>query len=227
MAEELTLTDQHFDPPKTITGSYGAVHLQRCSGIILEIELRHERINVEHERPFTIDECDNIAVQNSDIASDDDSDHSDDVYGLYVTNSTNIKLLDSELHDLVRAAVFRGVNGLEVVGNLAHTIRSDAFDFIGVKRVKINDNQFQDFNPIAGDHADAIQFWLTETYPVSEDVEIAGNTILIGDGSPYQCIFIETKNPAFTFRRFRIARNVMYNGSGHGITIYQGGRYCH
>jgi len=87
MAEELTLTDQHFDPPKTFTGSYGAVHLQRCSGIILEIKLRHERVAVEHERPLTIDECDNIIIQNSDIASDDDGDHSDDVYGLYVTHS--------------------------------------------------------------------------------------------------------------------------------------------
>lgn len=215
----MQFTDRHNE---TITGDFDRLEIRNCSGLVFEVNIRDERKSYEHEKLISVDDCEGITFQDCNIASDEDKNHADDIYGLYVTNSSRIKLFDNEFHDLVRAGVFQGVTDLDIMGNDVHTIRSDAFDFIGVHGVRINNNEFRDFRPSAGDHADAIQFWLTDTHPFSEDVEIIGNTILLGEGDAYQCIFIETKNPVFAFSRFRIAENVIYNGSSHGITVYQG-----
>jgi len=224
--DRLEIFNKNFNPPVIIKGgSIRNLHIVGSNGIeLFNVELRHEKeLNErEHTKPFTVNACENISFEICDISSDDDGDSSDDIYGLWITDSSKISIYDCIFHDLVRGMYLGGVDSFRVMGNEFFNIRTDAMDYVGVSNGKITYNMFRDFFPIAGDHADAIQFWLNTRYPHSRAVQINNNFAIVGKGQAYQFIFIETKDPTRKFTDFIIEENVGYLGSGHGATVYNG-----
>ncbi len=70
--------------------------------------------------------------------------------------SKNITIVNSEFEQLYRAGTFGGTDGITLIGNKVHDIRSDGFDFVRVSNVLIDSNSFTNFSVISGDHPDAI-----------------------------------------------------------------------
>jgi len=184
--------------------------------------------------PFRIENSSNIKIANS-IFDGDLAEGVNDVFdghgtghGLSVSGSSNIVIDGNEFFDFKRAAVFGGVDGLEITGNDIHDIRSDGLNFSTVSNVLIESNHLYDFNTAAGsgDHADMIQFWTTGTTRPTENVVIRANILNSGEGDSTQSIFIRNQlvdlglaGEEMYYQNIVIEDNIIHNGHVHGITV--------
>lgn len=144
--------------------------------------------------------------------------------GLTVTKSSQITVRNSEFSDFKRGMEFRGVNGLDVVGNDVHDISGDAMAYAEVRNVLIQGNNLHDMrgDPRSGYHKDLIQFWTTGTKSPTTDVVIRGNTLESNDGSS-QSIFMGNSaaagNKSLFWQDILIEKNFIKAGHFHGITV--------
>ena len=191
----------------------------------------------DNTKPFKISWASDIAIR--DCVFDGDiaegvgawADGYGTGYGLLVTGGQNIEVSGSEFYNWVRGAVFNKVQGIEVLGNDIHDIRSDGLDFAQVKDVLIESNHLHDFTATAssggkGDHLDMIQFWTSGTTAPSENIVIRGNLLDSAAGSATQSIFMRNelvdsygKGEDFYYRNVLIEENVIRNATLHGITV--------
>lgn len=141
--------------------------------------------------------------------------------GIDVTGSKNVQLLESDFSGLTRGAIFRESTGLVVKENSLSDMRSEGFNFVGVKNVEVFKNQMSDFHPARGDHADFIQFWTTGSKTVSENIVIRDNVMLQEkNGLSVQGIFMDNDN-SVTYKNVLIQNNIIQSGMPHGVHVVQ------
>ena len=227
---DVNLSNLHFTSMVTIASEdpLGATF----TGMVIHSSdnLRFDNIEVENiltpdEPDWTIavkiDNSSNIEIINSDLHGSIDGNYNNDGYILNITSSSNIVLSNNSLHDAYRAAVIYSSDGVQILNNDVFDIRSDGFDFVGVVNLDIIGNDFTNFHTAAADHADAIQFWNTNSDVSSGNVTITNNTFLQGSGSEFQSIYISTYE-GLPYYNFTVSENLIYNGSIHGITVSGG-----
>lgn len=148
--------------------------------------------------------------------------------GLSVTNTTGIRIENSELSGFWRGAVFSNVNNVTVIGNEIYSMRSEGLNFSAVQGAVIENNRIRDFetSPTSGDHPDMIQFWTNGTTRPSTDIVIRGNTLDIGAGDATQSIFMRNDQvdrglagAEMFYQRVTIEDNVIVNGQRNGIVV--------
>jgi hypothetical protein len=148
-----------------------------------------------------------------------DNNPSNDGMGLVVSGADNFQLTGSSFRDLSRGASIEKVTDVTVASNSFEMIRNDGLDFGAVTGAVIDKNSFTNFRPQAGDHADAIQFWLVNQPHGSSNIAITNNTIMQGAGSGLQGIFISDQK-TFDYRNVLIQNNLVYvNDAYHGIFV--------
>ncbi len=147
--------------------------------------------------------------------------------GLFVENSKDIAVTDSEFSMWYRGMLFSEVENLTVTGNDVHSIRSDGMNFSAIRTAFIEDNYIHDFKTVAssGDHADMMQI-MNLGNTTSSDMIIRGNTFDIGEGSTVQTLFMRNQIVDQTgagidsyYQNITIEENVILNGHAHGITV--------
>lgn len=229
--DDLNIYDLNFASSVTIKSQnplqavFATIIVKNSSNIIFDsIHIEHIRTVGESESVIAlkIRESNNISLINSELNGSVDGIYDNDVVLLNVYQSQNITIADNVFHDGTRGSIFNIVDQLTVTGNQLFDIRSDGFDFVAVRGVLIEGNSFTDFHPAALDHPDAIQFWSTNAPYDSSDVVIRNNTMLQGNGDVFQSIFISNALAGGGFSDFTIEGNVIYNGSIHGISVYNG-----
>jgi hypothetical protein len=153
-----------------------------------------------------------------------DGDPNNDGGGIDVCQgSKNITIVNSEFEQLYRAATFGGTDGITLIGNKVHDIRSDGFDFTRVSNVLIDSNSFTNFSVITGDHPDAIQFWTKNSTRPSTDIVIRNNQIMQGSGKSMQGIFMADEMGTLPYQRVTIENNLVYTEKhGNGIAVLGG-----
>ena len=168
---------------------------------------------------FQVRGSSNIQFDHVNLHGSLDGDASNDPVGLQILNSSRISVTNSEFQQLEKAVSIGSSSDILVQGNLTHHMRSDGFNFAAVKNVKILNNTFHDFNPIEGDHPDAIQFWTAGTKVASQDILIDGNVILRGDGKGAQGIFLDDDVGNLAFQRVVISNNLVVGTGYNGIRV--------
>lgn len=139
--------------------------------------------------------------------------------GLFVRNSNNVSVADSEFRDLVFGVSFLDNTGISVTNSTFHDIRVDGIRGAGNSQVYYGYNYFTDFHPLEGEHADAIQFWTVTTSPNATDILVEGNVVVRGTtGQAIQGIFMRD-GYSLPFSNVTIKDNMILGGSYNGITL--------
>lgn len=171
---------------------------------------RHAGGEPNYAQMNTIAESESVTIRRSRVHGSLDDNPGNDIVGLYVTRSADIRIEDSEFTELFRAFLFEDSDRLRVTGNRIHKIRSDGGDFAGVADVLIEGNHYTDFRPINDDHPDAIQFWTNQRPRGSSNVVIRNNILLQGPGVGPQGIFIGEETKRLRYSNFLIENNLIY-----------------
>ena len=231
------LSDRNFTAPVTITSSsatqpakIGWIRLENVTNFVVT-RLQITRVKKPEEKAEgsfigRIMGGSNITLDAVYIHGSLDNDASNDVTGLTIAGTRDIRIINSEFEQLGRGIMFGAVKRATIANNKVHGIRSDGFDFAQSDHVLIDGNHFSDSQRIKTDHPDAIQFWTARTKRPSTDILIRNNQILQGHGSGTQGIFMRDELNNMPYERVTIHNNLivgsnMANGItvGHGIDI--------
>jgi hypothetical protein len=190
--------------------------------------LRFEGLDVGHKLSSTESQSTHYArVTNSDsikmvgmaFHGSLDNNPANDGIGLNVTGTTNFQLTGSSFRDLYRGAFIQQAWDVTVASNSFQMIRTDGLNFGAVNGAVIDKNTFTNFHPAAGDHADAIQFWLVNQPYGSSNISVTNNVIMQGTGTGVQGIFMSDPM-SYGYKNVLIQNNLVYgNDQYHGIYL--------
>ena len=140
--------------------------------------------------------------------------------GLIVRNSSNVTIDSSEFKNLVWGVHFFDNKGITVTNSLFHDIRQDGIRGGANSQVTYSYNFFTNFHPTADEHADAMQFWTTNTTAAMSDITVIGNVVVRGaNGSPIQGVFMRDEVGTLPYSNVTIADNLIIGGAYNSITL--------
>ena len=113
---------------------------------------------------------------------------------------------------------------LTISGNLFHDIRVDGVHGGGSSFVAIQRNVFRDFLPLGvvgetGDHADAVQFWTTNTTRSAHDITVSENAFIRGRGRYIEGVFLRDEVGTAPYLHVAINGNLLLGGMYNGIFV--------
>lgn len=143
--------------------------------------------------------------------------------GIHVRQSTDVQITSSELFDLWHGIEHLDCLKLTVSYSRFHDLRCDGVRGGGSNKVAIYKNGFRDHHPITDgphpDHADAVQFWTTNTTKSAEQITVTHNTYDRGAGKPAQGVFLRDQLGGLPFLKVRIEDNAIRGAMANGIGV--------
>lgn len=145
--------------------------------------------------------------------------------GLYVKESKDFALLDSDLSSFKVGAQFLNVTDATISGNEIRKMNHDGLFFAGMNDLVVEKNFIGDYKsqfPKAL-HKDSIQFMTSEDVRASEDVIIRGNTIENAENR--HSIYMGNENyrengdKAGSYTNILIEDNSIHGANLHGVTV--------
>jgi Ca2+-binding RTX toxin-like protein len=167
----------------------------------------------------TVSGSSNVTLSGMNIHGSLDGDASDDMNGVKIAGSTNVTLSNSEIQQFLNGMAIGGSTDVTISHNNVHDVRIDGVDVTTTKNITIDGNQFHDFHHLAGDHADAIQFFTLNQPAASSGITITNNEIYQGSGVMMQGIFLTDQTGHLPFSGVDIENNVILGGNWNGIAI--------
>jgi Ca2+-binding RTX toxin-like protein len=227
----LLLQNYNFAGAGVTITSADPAHQAILTGMTLRNDTGFNISNVEMtvnpagaDNPFQIASSTNINLNHLNVHGSLDGNPQDDVGGMIIRDSSNVTLSNSEFQQLHWAVTQLNDTGLTITNNNFHDIRTDGIRGGGSSNVTISHNAFSSFSPVAGDHADAIQFWTTNTTASAHDITISDNVITRGSGDAFQGIFMRDDVGNLPFQNVQISGNLVSGGLYNGIVV-QGGTH--
>lgn len=168
--------------------------------------------------PYQVYGCKDITLNKLDVHGSMDNNDANDVAGLMIRDSSNVTLSNSEFQSLRHGVAHLDSGNLKIVGNYFHDIRTDGVRGGGSSNVEVSGNYFTDFHPEEGDHADAIQFWTTNTTKSATNIVVNDNVVLRGDGEPIQGIFFRDQVGDVPFINVQVTNNLVVGAAFNAIS---------
>lgn len=161
----------------------------------------------------------NISFDHLNVHGSMNGTPADDTSGFLIRNSSNVAVTNSEFQQQWHGISFLDSTGLTLSNNNFHDIRTDGIRGGGTSNLTISDNYLTDFYPAAGDHADGIQLWTTNTTETAKDITISGNVIARGAGAATQGVFIRDTDNSLPFNNVTVSDNTVIGGLYNGIAV--------
>ena len=145
---------------------------------------------------------------------------------LMVRASRKVTVSNSRFSALQHGIAMLQLDGMSVLNNEFHNIRTDGVRGGEVSNTEIAGNIFTDFHPAPKDHPDAIQLWSTPKNGAMTNIHIHDNLVVRGTGYPTQGVFLRDVKNGRPFQNVVIEGNLVMGGLYNGIAIngVQGGR---
>lgn len=180
------------------------------------------------DRSFSVRDSHEVVIRNNLFEGNSDGDGHGMGVGFYSRQNSSLRFEGNEVRGFLRGAMFVRTDGVAVLSNDLHDLRSDGLNFIQVTDAQIEGNLIHDFRkkPGSGDHADMIQFWTAGTEAPSVNITIRDNLLLAGAGGWTQSIFMRNERvdqgqagDEMFYRDVTIEGNLIVNAHLHGITV--------
>lgn len=145
---------------------------------------------------------------------------------LMVRASRKVTISNSRFSALQHGIAMLELDGMAVLNNEFHNIRTDGVRGGEVSNLEIAGNVFTDFHPAPKDHPDAMQLWSTPKNGMMTNIHIHDNLVVRGTGYPTQGVFLRDVKNGRPFQNVVIEGNLVMGGLYNGIAIngVQGGR---
>lgn len=141
--------------------------------------------------------------------------------GLTISNSTDVKVVNSDFSDFKVASFLYSITGMTVSNNTFTNMYHDAMDFTEITNGVISKNTYTETNSQPGyTHKDFIQFWTNAQYDqsASKNIQITNNAFFSDDGQTHG-IFINNEVGTEKYENITIANNYLQSSHTHGITV--------
>ncbi len=168
---------------------------------------------------FTTHGSSRITYDRIDVHGSLDGNPQNDTAAFIVRESSNIRVTNSEFHELEHGLSILNNRNVTIDNNSFHDIQTDGVRGGGNTDLIVRGNSFTDFYPAPGDHPDAIQLWTNGTPIVGRNILITDNVVTRGDGQPVQGIFLRDTFDERPFRNVTITDNVVVGAMGNGIAV--------
>ena len=224
----VSLKDLHFSGAGVTITSADPLHEARMAGMQLSTSdgLHFSNlefvVDVTKANPFSVYQSSGITFEGLNVHGSLDNNAQNDGSGLLIRESTNVTVSNSEFHELQFALAHVDDNGLTIKGNQFHDIRTDGVRGGGTSNLTIANNYFTNFEPVKGDHGDAIQLWTSGTKASAVGITITGNVIVRGDGGAMQGVFMRDELTTMPFKNVVIADNLVVGAMNNGIMVTGG-----
>jgi hypothetical protein len=149
--------------------------------------------------------------------------------GMWIRLANRVCVTNCRFQDLRVAAYVQRSSGLIIADCTFHYVR-EGINACATERFLIRRNRFQMFLPnyAAGEHPDAVQFWMNGETTGMKDVVLAENFLALGDQRPVQGLFLtegyippELRGTLF-HDHMEVRDNIYYGSSPHGISLALG-----
>ncbi len=219
------ITGAKFDGSVTIT-SQDPTAMAKLTGLMVKdsqgltfrgLEFVVDGAKPDH--PFQVLKSKDINLDALNVHGSLDGNPLNDASALLIRESSNVSVTNSEFQDLRNGVAHMDSNGVRIEDNEFHHIRTDGVRGGGSSNVTVKNNYFTDFHTAEGDHADAIQFWTTNTTASAQNIVIEGNVVLRGSGDPIQGVFLRNGTGEIPFINVKIANNLVIGGDHNGISV--------
>ena len=164
----------------------------------------------------------NVSFDHMSVHGSMDGNPQNDVQGLFIRESSNVSVTNSEFQQLYTGIDHLNSDHITFSNNNIHDIRMDGIRGGGSSYVTVANNTFTNFHPMAGDHADAIQFWTAGTTAVAHDITISGNVATRGTGDAVDGVFMKDEVGTLPYQNVKIENNTITGEHYNSITV-QGG----
>ncbi len=217
----------HFAQDVTITAKAGAevvltgLKVQESNGLAFS-NLEFKVDPAAPANPFQVAGSQDIHFIGLDVHGSVDGNYANDVGGMLIRDSSNVSVADSEFHDLMYGLSHLKVDGFSFTGNNIHHVQVDGLRGGGSSNVLVAANRFSDLHPDVDDHADAIQFWTSNTTVSAHDIVVRDNLFVRGDGAAPQGVFFRDQIGTLPFQGVTITGNVIIGASYNGIYVIGG-----
>lgn len=169
--------------------------------------------------PYQVLSSTNIKLDHLNIHGSMDGNPQNDAAAMLIRDSHGVTVSNSELQQLGWGIAHINDDGLTIVGNNFHDIRVDGVRGGGSSNVLVAHNSFTNFDPMAGDHGDAIQFWTTGTTVAAHDITVSDNVAMRGSGGLFQGVFFRDELGNLPFSNVSITGNLVVGGMYNGIEV--------
>lgn len=144
--------------------------------------------------------------------------------GIYVTDGKDITISDCDISGFRRGIQTPKTDGLKVLRNYIHDLRTTPIGGGVVSNVLVQGNHLEGSKPNnfggAGDHGDFIHFW-TQPSQIgpNRNIVIRDNFIEQGDGTAILGIYLDNNVNPQGFADVLIENNIIHNGNGQGLRL--------
>lgn len=174
-------------------------------------------------KPFLFNNTKGITIVDSEIDGKLSGGHGTG-HGLWVINSEDFRLDNTDIHAFATGGHFRSVENLKVVGNHFNAISYDAMFFGRIGGALIEDNDVTMKGEAGVMHRDMIQFWNTDTNDPSHDIVIRGNSLIAAETVTHGIYFgndvaNKSGNISSFYKDILIENNTIKSGQVLGIAV--------
>ncbi len=230
----VNLAQRSFSSAITITSENPAqlahidrVNFQNVSGVnfkALDIGIGLAPGEPDYSKVISLNSVQRITIDGVRLHGSLDSDPKNDGFGVTIRSSSDIVIKNSTLEQFSSAISSYQVTGLQVLNNEFHDLRIDGVISVGVSNVVIDGNKFHDFDSVAGDHADAIQFGSYGLTTIASNIRVTNNVTWQGKGDGFQSIFFNDETGVLPYTDVVIENNVATVNDGYNGLAVLGGK---
>ncbi len=170
------------------------------------------------DNPFQIFGSKNIVLDDLNVHGSLDSNGANDASALQIRASDGVVVKNSEFHDLKMGITHLDDRNITITNNSFHDIRIDAVRGGGSSDVTITKNYFTDFDSVAGDHSDAIQFWTSNVSTLTKNIVVSDNVMVRGAGTTFQGVFMRDETGS-RYENVQVTNNLVVGSLYQGIMV--------
>ncbi len=225
---DLVLNGRQFDRVVTLQSanpltpaSFSTVKLLKVNNVALKnLEITRARgKDPYYTKMVQVSDSTNVSLTGGFVHGTANGSWVDDMSGMYVRNSKNIRINGVSFHDLAIALIVEDSSNFRIENNFFSYISVDSMEIPGTRDGVITENSMFLFNPAPTAHPDGIQCWTAGKTTGCKNITISYNKFFGAPGREFQGVFFGDEANVGGYDNIQIVGNVMSSLMWHAISV--------